>query len=94
VGEDPKDSLLCPRPVDFRHLPHWSYSIDNSVWGVGVMIILGYSVLMKKFDYPGAPLIMALVLGPMFEMALRQSLAMSNGSPIIFFTRPISASLS
>ena len=51
--------------------------------------ILGY--LMKKCDYEPAPLILAFVLGPMFENAFRQSLIISGGSPLIFFSRPISA---
>jgi putative tricarboxylic transport membrane protein len=46
---------------------------------------------MKKFQYEGAPLVLAYVLGPMLEMALRQSLTMSDGQFSIFFTRPISA---
>lgn len=50
--------------------------------------ILGY--LMKKFDYEGAPLILAMVLGPMLENALRQSLMIPRGSFLIFFSRPIS----
>jgi putative tricarboxylic transport membrane protein len=69
-----------------------SYSLNNSTWDIGVITffgVLGY--LMKKFDYPPAPLVMALVLGPMFELSLRQSLIMSGGSPIIFFSRPISS---
>lgn len=69
-----------------------SYSLNNSIWDIEVITffgVLGY--LMKKFDYPPAPLIMALVLGPMFELALQQSLIMSKGSPIIFFSRPISS---
>jgi putative tricarboxylic transport membrane protein len=49
---------------------------------------LGY--LMKKFEYEGAPLVLAFVLGPMLEHALRQSLVISNGSFAIFFSRPIS----
>ena len=40
--------------------------------------VVGY--LMKKFNYEAAPLVLALVLGPMMENALRQSLIMSNGS--------------
>jgi len=51
--------------------------------------ILGY--LMKKFGYEGAPLVLAMVIGPMMEEALRQSLILSMGSAAIFFTRPISA---
>ena len=44
---------------------------------------------MKKFDYDAAPLIMAMVLIPMMENSLRQSLLLSHGSFGIFFTRPI-----
>jgi len=53
--------------------------------------IVGY--LMNKYGYPAAPLVLALVLGPMFEESLRQTLIMSNGSLAIFFTHPISAIL-
>ena len=41
---------------------------------------------MKKFDYEGAPLILAMVMGPMMEEAMRQSLILSAGSATIFFT--------
>jgi putative tricarboxylic transport membrane protein len=67
------------------------YSLNNSVAEIIIMVgfgVLGY--LMKKFDYEGAPLILAMVLGPMMENALRQSLMISRGSFLIFFTRPIS----
>jgi putative tricarboxylic transport membrane protein len=71
-----------------------AYSINNSMWDVGVTIafgLLGY--LMRKFGYEAAPLVMALVLGAMFEVALNQSMVISHGNPSIFFTRPISAVL-
>jgi len=48
---------------------------------------------MKKFDYEAAPLIMAMVLSPLVENSLRQSLLLSHGSFFIFFTRPISCVL-
>jgi putative tricarboxylic transport membrane protein len=51
--------------------------------------LLGY--LMRKLDYPSAPLILGLVLGGAMERALRQSLMMSEGSLSILVTRPISA---
>ncbi len=51
--------------------------------------IVGY--LMKRCDYEPAPFVLAFVLGPMFENALRQSLIISGGSPFIFFKRPIAA---
>jgi putative tricarboxylic transport membrane protein len=46
---------------------------------------------LKKFDYEGAPVILAMVIGPMMEEALRQSLILSAGSFEIFVSRPIAA---
>ena len=69
-----------------------SYSVGNNV-GDGIVMwvfgIVGY--LMKKFDYEGAPLILAMVIGPLMEEALRQSLIISQGSFSIIISRPISA---
>ena len=48
--------------------------------------VVGY--LMRKLDYPMAPAVLAIVLGPLAEPALRQSLLISSGSFSIFFTRP------
>ncbi|MCE5262978.1 MAG: tripartite tricarboxylate transporter permease [Deltaproteobacteria bacterium] len=79
-------------PIIFLLCVIGSYTMNNSVWDVGVMItfgVLGY--VMKKFGYDAAPLIMALVLGPMFESSFRQSLVISDGSLLIFLARPISA---
>lgn len=67
------------------------YSVNNSLLDVGLMIFFGiFGYLMRKFDYEPAPLVLAYVLGPMLEQAMRQSLRMSNGSFTIFFSRPIS----
>ncbi len=69
-----------------------AYTVGNNVQDVYIMIlfgILGY--LMKRCDYEPAPFVLAFVLGPMFENALRQSLIISGGSPFIFFKRPIAA---
>ena len=71
-----------------------AYSLSNSVFDIGAMLafgILGY--LFKKLDIPTAPLVLTLVLGPLMERGLRQSLEMSRGDFSIFFTRPISATL-
>ncbi|MGV8058558.1 MAG: tripartite tricarboxylate transporter permease [Smithellaceae bacterium] len=67
-----------------------AYCINNSVFDIGVMIIFGIAgYLFRKFGYESAPLILGLVLGPMFEVNLRRSLLISQGSFSIFFTRPI-----
>jgi putative tricarboxylic transport membrane protein len=68
------------------------YSINNTVFDIYIMIVFGVvGYLMKKFEYEGAPLVLAFVLGPLFENNLRKSLIMSQGSSSIFFLRPISA---
>jgi putative tricarboxylic transport membrane protein len=68
-----------------------SYSINNSITDVIFMNIFGLiGYFFRKFGYEAAPLILALVLGPMMEDSLRQSLLMSAGSPFIFLNRPIS----
>jgi putative tricarboxylic transport membrane protein len=58
---------------------------------VGITVAFGFlGYLMKRLDYPAAPLVLALVLGNMMENSLRQSLLLSHGSLSIFFTRPLS----
>ncbi len=67
------------------------YSVNNSTFDLVLMILFGVvGYLMRKFGYESAPLILAVVLGPMLEKALRQSLLMSKGSFLIFISRPIS----
>ncbi len=68
-----------------------AYTIGNLVSDIGVMIFFGIlGFLMKKFDYEPAPLVLAYILGPLFEDNLRRSLNISGGSFSVFFTRPIS----
>jgi putative tricarboxylic transport membrane protein len=70
------------------------YSQANSaddLWVMSAFGVVGY--LMKKYDFPVAPLVLGLVLEPMLETALRQSMTLSHGSLAIFVTRPISAAL-
>jgi putative tricarboxylic transport membrane protein len=69
-----------------------AYSLNNNVGDVIIMSIFGVvGFLMKKFQFEPAPLVLALVLGPMLEDNLRQSLLISGGSFATFFTRPLSA---
>ncbi len=70
-----------------------SYVTNNNPYDVIVMAVFGLvGYLMKKLNYEAAPLILALVLGPMMEKAFQRSLMLSDGGFGIFFTRPISAS--
>jgi putative tricarboxylic transport membrane protein len=69
-----------------------AYSLNNSVMEVGIMILFGIiGYFLRKLDFEPAPLILALVLGPMMELNFRQSLAMGDGRLAFFFERPISA---
>ncbi len=68
------------------------YSTSGSLFDVALVTgfgLVGY--LMRKLDYPTAPLILGLVLGGAMERALRQSLMMSEGHLSILVSRPISA---
>jgi putative tricarboxylic transport membrane protein len=69
-----------------------AYVINNSVIDVTIMLLFGVvGYLMRKFDYEPAPMVLAYVLTPLLENALRQSLILSGGTFGIFMVRPISA---
>lgn len=68
------------------------YSVNNTIFDIYLMLIFGiFGYLMKKFDYEGAPLVLAFVLGPLLENNLRKSLIMSQGDFSIFLDRPLAA---
>jgi putative tricarboxylic transport membrane protein len=70
------------------------YSVDQrlfDVWLVTAFGLLGY--LMRRLEYPAAPLLLGLVLGDLMENAVRQSLMMSNGDVSILYSRPLAATM-
>jgi putative tricarboxylic transport membrane protein len=70
------------------------YACSYSFFDAWVMLLFGViGYFARKLDYPMAPLVLGLVLGPRTEESLRQSLMMSHGSFSIFFQGPISAIL-
>jgi putative tricarboxylic transport membrane protein len=71
-----------------------AFSQSYNAMDVLLMVFFGFlGYFMRKFDFDPAPLLLAYVIGPMLERALRQALILSDGSPTIFFERPISASI-
>jgi putative tricarboxylic transport membrane protein len=85
-------SILMPLIVVF--CVTGAYSLKNNLWDVGQMLVFGVlGYFMKKLGYSPAALVLALVLGPLAERALRQSLIISDAGVFIFFTRPISGVL-
>ncbi len=68
------------------------YAAMQDMFDIWLILAFGFGAFfLRKFDYPLAPAVLAIVLGPIAEPTLRQSLLMSSGDPAIFFTRPISA---
>jgi putative tricarboxylic transport membrane protein len=71
-----------------------TYSVSSSVVDVWILLAMGgIGYLLRKFGFDLAPVALGLVLAPMLELSLRQSLAMSAGSYSIFIERPIAATM-
>ncbi|WP_126424645.1 tripartite tricarboxylate transporter permease [Brevibacillus marinus] len=71
-----------------------AYSVNNSMFDVGVMIVFGVvGYVLKKVDIPLAPIVLTFVLGKMMENALMQSLTLFDGDFWQFFARPLSGTL-
>src|SRR5262249_1798303 len=68
--------------------------VNSSVVDVWIMLVMGLvGYLLRKLEFEPAPIVLGVILAPMIEMALRQSLAMSDGHYAIFLTRPIATTL-
>ncbi|AGZ41455.1 tripartite tricarboxylate transporter permease [Actinoplanes friuliensis] len=90
--------LQIPRPILYAGILVFAtlgvYAATGSVnqvfiaYGVGV---IGFG--MRHFDFPIAPVILGLILGPMMELQFRRALVLSNGDLTVFFTRPLTACL-
>jgi putative tricarboxylic transport membrane protein len=79
-------------PIIFFLCVVGSYAMRFSFFDVGVSLIIGIiAYFMNYYGFPGSPILLALILGPMVEQNLRRSLIISHGNPSIFITRPISA---
>ena len=68
-----------------------SFAINNSVFGIGVMLafgVIGY--VMEENGFPVAPLILGLILGPLVERTFSQASIMARGDVLMFFERPVS----
>jgi putative tricarboxylic transport membrane protein len=69
-----------------------TYSIRFQPFDVWMMLLFGViGYFMRKLGYPVAPMVLASVLAQMLETSMGQALLISQGSPLIFFNRPISA---
>jgi putative tricarboxylic transport membrane protein len=71
-----------------------SYGISRSVIDLVFLYAIGImGLVMRKFDFPTAPVIIGMILGPMAEREFRNAMVISDGNPMIFLTKPLSATL-
>jgi len=70
------------------------YGVDNSAFDVMIMLLFGLiGYILRKLDFPMAPVVLTLILGPLMERSLRKSMEMSQGDFAILWSNPISAGL-
>jgi TctA family transporter len=71
-----------------------SFAINNSLFGVGLILFFGVlAFILEENGFPTAPAILGVVLGTMLEENFITSMIKSDGSPAVFFTRPIAGGL-
>jgi len=68
-----------------------AYTLGNSLFDVLVAVIFGVvGYFMRKYNYPGAPLVLGIILGPMAEDNLNRALLTAHNDWSVLVTRPIS----
>ncbi|MFC0272081.1 tripartite tricarboxylate transporter permease [Metabacillus herbersteinensis] len=81
-------------PIILMVLIAGTYTINNSLWDVGAMLVFGVmGYIFKKVDIPIAPIVLTFVLGALMENALMQSLTIFQGDFLALFRRPLSGTL-
>jgi putative tricarboxylic transport membrane protein len=70
------------------------YGMRQSAFDLFLLYVIGViGVFMRRFDFPTAPVIVGMILGPLAEAQLRNAIAIGEGSFMVFFQRPVSATL-
>ncbi|MFD1881102.1 tripartite tricarboxylate transporter permease [Paracoccus pacificus] len=71
-----------------------SYAVNNTLFGVWTMLVAGLvGYVMERNNYPIAPVILGLVLGPVLERNFIMSMQITHGNLLGFFQRPVAAGL-
>jgi putative tricarboxylic transport membrane protein len=71
-----------------------TYGISQSPIDLILLYVIGaIGFLMRRYDFPTAPVIIGAILGPLAEQNFRQAMTISAGDWTVFFTRPLSASI-
>ncbi len=85
----PREFLM---PVVFTLCVIGPYALTQRIFDIWVMVAFGLvGFVLRKMNYPMAPLVLGIILGSLLDKSLRRGLTLSNGSLEPFFMRPISA---
>jgi putative tricarboxylic transport membrane protein len=90
--------LLIPRPYLYAGIMVFGivgvYGLSTSELDLALMVLIGLAgYAMRVYDFPIAPVLIGLILGPMAETQLRRALAISQGSPAVLVETPLSIAL-
>ncbi|MEF9996053.1 MAG: tripartite tricarboxylate transporter permease, partial [Burkholderiaceae bacterium] len=90
--------LSIPRPLLYAGILVFAalgaYSLRQSSFDLALLLVIGLlGVAMRRYDFPTAPVIVGMILGPLAEKNFRNALSISEGDFSVFVTRPISATI-
>ncbi len=90
--------LQIPAPILYAGILVFAtigtYGISQSPIDLILLYLIGaVGYLMRRYDFPTAPVIIGMILGPLAEQNFRQAMTISAGDWTVFFTRPLSASI-
>ena len=90
--------LMIPRPYLYGGILVFAvlgaFAATGSTADVVIMLVIGViGYLMRVYDFPVAPVLVGMILGPLSEQQLRRALAISQGDPTVFLTRPVAAAI-
>jgi putative tricarboxylic transport membrane protein len=90
--------LLIPRPYLYAGIMVFGivgvYGLSTSELDLALMVVVGLTgYVMRVYDFPIAPVLIGLILGPMAETQLRRALAIAQGSPAVLVETPLSITL-
>ncbi len=88
--------LAIPQPLLYGGILVFAtlgvYSVNNSPFDLIVLYVVGViGYLMRRFEFPVAPCIIGLILGPLAEEHFRRTMSITQGDASVFFTDPLSA---
>jgi len=70
------------------------YGMRQSAFDIFLLYAIGLlGFVMRRYDFPVAPTVIGLILGPLAEQQLRRALSISQGDATVFFTKPLSATI-